>query len=662
MKKLFYLMLLLAGVLLASCSSEMPVQDPNLQNGSNAICFRVSAPATSRAAHSYCNQSLPESFKVWAYLTKEDGTIQVYIDGETATKGADNTYSFNKPQYWPGDKFQQLEFVAVTDDEGGYDPVSKEFSCSVSSDVASQNDPMMAMCVASGDNHENTINLTFNHLLSQIVFNAKCKDGLKVTVNTLSVEGCLKDKGIAVYRSATDAEGGYFEHEDENGEWLDRFNWLSREKSDVFNGYAITFNPSKVITYNVENTSTKLTGAPENHEDGDWSQVMTLLPQTTPAWVHGKTLAEQAASGYGLLVINAKIVDAESSKVLYEGDIYTGIPANWSSGKRYTYTLNFGEGDNSWQGPDPEDPNIYGFPISLNVSVSDFVDVNGGQVLDPKHVNYNNAEVGDFMMNDGTLVKAQSAKYLSDAEKDNVIGMVAYVYNKTEVPTRWTNTARANDILNNKKNNSTRHGLVISLKNMESESWGPMGDFSDNFKTHKFIFNQYDTNSSDNAYVVYNDGLEACENIWNSDNISEFPVFKSVKAYRTEEASTGYEYQNYTTGWYLPSIGEWMDIISNDGIGGLDWKHYGLTDTNGIIWTYVRFDIVLERINTYLKALDPNDNAGYFDAFKNQQHYWSSSDCTINSIYGVNFQDNKLSFGDRWKSAKDATTRCILAF
>ncbi|MDE5761000.1 MAG: glycosyltransferase, partial [Bacteroides sp.] len=230
-----------------------------------------------------------------------------------------------------------------------------------------------------------------------------------------------------------DAEGGCFEHEDENGEWLDRFNWLSREKSDVFNGYALTFNPSKVITYNVENTSTKLTGAPENHEDGDWSQVMTLLPQTTPAWVHGKTLAEQAASGYGLLVINAKIVDAESSNVLYEGDIYTGIPANWSSGKRYTYTLNFGEGDNSWQGPDPEDPNIYGFPISLNVSVSDFVDVNGGQVLDPKHVNYNNAEVGDFMMNDGTLVKAQSAKYLSDAEKDNVIGMVAYVYNNRQL-------------------------------------------------------------------------------------------------------------------------------------------------------------------------------------------------------------------------------------
>ena len=389
---------------------------------------------------------------------------------------------------------------------------------------------------------------------------------------------------------------------------------------------------------------------------------MTLLPQTTPAWEHGKTLAEQAVNGYGLLVINARIVDSASSKVLYEGDIYTGLPANWSSGKRYTYTLNFGEGDNSWQGPDPDDPNIYGFPISLNVSVSDFVDVSGGQVLDPKHVNYNNAEVGDFMMNDGTLVKAKSAKYLSDIEKANVIGIVAYVYNKTEALTRWFNTTRASDILDNKKNNSTRHGLVVSLKNLAPASWGPMGSWSDCFKSHKHIYDQNDSNSSDNAYVVYNDGLEACENIWNSNNLSDYPVFESVKAYRNSEAVNGFEYQYYTTGWYIPSLGEWMDIIGKDGIGGLDWKHISLPQTNGVIWTYVRFDSVLSNLNNYIKALDEDGNGKYFNAFEENSNYWSSSDCTVNSTYVLYFSGGKTAFGDRWKNATDVTTRCVLAF
>ena len=267
MKRFLYLSSLFAGMILASCSSEIPVNDPGEQNASNVIVFRVSAPATTRAAHSYCNQNMPESFKVWGRIGRNtpSGILwDSFITGETVIKGADGTYSFEKPQYWPQEEYDKICFTAITDDENGYDIHANNFSCTVKSEVAEQLDPMMAQTVMDERPANNTINLTFNHLLSQIVFSAKCKEDIKVDVRSISVEGKLRDSGSARFGDWENKDDGYFEHDENHGEWKDLFSWYSPELKDV--NYKIDFATPKTVEYNVENKSTVFTGSPvDNH-------------------------------------------------------------------------------------------------------------------------------------------------------------------------------------------------------------------------------------------------------------------------------------------------------------------------------------------------------------------------------------------------------------
>lgn len=62
-----------AALMMAACS-----QDELVSVKQDGIAYSVTASKQTRAADSYCNNALPESFKVWARTT--DGNL--YINGD----------------------------------------------------------------------------------------------------------------------------------------------------------------------------------------------------------------------------------------------------------------------------------------------------------------------------------------------------------------------------------------------------------------------------------------------------------------------------------------------------------------------------------------------------------------------------------------------------
>lgn len=102
-----------------------------------------------------------------------------------------------------------------------------------------------------------------------------------------------------------------------------------------------------------------------------------------------------------------------------------------------------------------------------------------------------------------------------------------------------------------------------------------------------------------------------------------------------------------TSGWYLPSIGQWYDICVN--LGGMvtaSGKSYTKSNTNWLRW-YSEDDssgknyssLCASAINVYLNALRTN---GYsVDLFTNSdEYYWSSSEYRSNYAYYARFYSN----------------------
>ena len=164
-----------------------------------------------------------------------------------------------------------------------------------------------------------------------------------------------------------------------------------------------------VATYETDFTNVKLVGNGEvqnltdftgEHKDNStFGNVMLLMPQTTTAWTPNTTYPSpttEGQTGSYLLVdcviynVSGESFDATNDLCLWgtegEGGTYTtkelAIPANftWEQGKKYIYTLVFGDGNGGYD-PDPEpgpDPDPVLVPITYEVSVDEFV--NGGEM------------------------------------------------------------------------------------------------------------------------------------------------------------------------------------------------------------------------------------------------------------------------------------------
>ena len=207
---------------------------------------------------------------------------------------------------------------------------------------------------------------------------------------------------------------------------------------------------------------------------------------------------------------------------------------------------------------------------------------------------YSGVKVGDYMLKDGTTV---SPDEITKEQKSQAIGIVACLYeeHKNIFLKDGVKTAlKAKGIEN-------PHGLVIALK-----------DAGDG-EVYKWSIKDYPTigHKTLNEQIFFGlDGMDISDCLI---DIDDFPAFKVAKEYEKEVQAP-----KNTTGWYLPSIDEWLCMLD----------HY-------------------EEFSKYI-----GQDGGY----------WSSSECSSDYAYYVYF----FSYGDFYYLNRSRTytyyVRPVLAF
>ncbi|MBS7574630.1 hypothetical protein KG118_10730 [Bacteroides sp. NSJ-90] len=182
------------------------------------------------------------------------------------------------------------------------------------------------------------------------------------------------------------------------------------------------------------------------------------------------------------------------------------------------------------------------------------------------------------------------------------------------------------------------HGLVMALTNAGSGCrWGESGkNENENGQSGKpFVENittlqkQYNHISGYAETHWIGDKIKgSAESSYTADTYKAFDVALNYGA-TTETAQ--YAAPEKTTGWFLPSMGQWWDILEN--LGGLDLSSYK-TSTDS--YEYIAGNTALNNLNVYMGKVTGAALFGINTAF------WSSSEFSSGHACGVDFSGGSL--------------------
>ena len=384
---------------MASCSQDETI---GINHDGDEITFNVVANNATRAADVYCNQNLPGGFYVSAI---SDG--KTYIDGDHVTGSNGNWTNTSGTRYWPE---TAVDFYAHVNGGDAYkwnngSPKFEGFT--VNNTVGSQVDLLYA--VKKNQSKTNgTVNLNFRHALSQIVFQAKNTNAnLYVEIAGVSVANVGGTNTFTFPSENTEtnivdhdenADGVYEDGEFGSGISYDASwgTWNALTSGSIT--YSVDFTKTPVPG---NNTLVALTTANETGKEYN-SNAMLLLPQNTTAWKPNDNPLPGATGNTGsYLLVDCAIFNvagtdyAEGDDVCLWGEpqgsgwttkeLAIPVAFDWQQGKKYVYTLVFGEGNGGYDpdpepDPDPEDPDPVLVPITFEITVDDFELVDGGEI------------------------------------------------------------------------------------------------------------------------------------------------------------------------------------------------------------------------------------------------------------------------------------------
>ena len=266
-----------------------------------------------------------------------------------------------------------------------------------------------------------------------------------------------------------------------------------------------------------------------------------------------------------------------------------------------------------------------------------------------------NAQVGDFYCknkkNEGYLIPGDAS--LTTEQQKACIGIVY----STDVSRIGTAAKQALT----KKGVNTPHGLVMALTNAsEGCRWGEYGKdqnsggadgapFKANTTTLQKQYNNVD-GYAETHWIIDTYGRDGNTALKNT-----YTAFYHASRYGTAKSSTGKYYApSKTTGWFIPSMGQWWDILSN--LGKIDLTSYR-DDAGSSTYIPHAAPTVVANMNRYLEKIS--------DAtpFSTDTWFWSSSEYDGRNACSVSFDSlgNLYLYYD-FKRTNYNMVRCSFAF
>lgn len=261
-------------------------------------------------------------------------------------------------------------------------------------------------------------------------------------------------------------------------------------------------------------------------------------------------------------------------------------------------------------------------------------------------------KAGDFFMSDGSLKPFDAT--LSDEDKMNCIGIVF----QTDVSRIGVGEKAALS----SKGVTTPHALVMALKEGEYTAW--------QICTRPNETNESHIDDVKNITSLYEDieGYAHNKGIWEKDNVDQYPAFATARDYEVY-AKVPPLPENKTTEWFMPSTGQWWDILKGLGkFTGFDdlkaanpnaGNNPKIEDAAIVEATLINLNEQLLKVGVpYIKEFKVQDNT-QFNTSNEGGHDNMKGMTTINMVFQPKY--SKLMFYQDGKDSK-RNVRCILAF
>lgn len=387
MKGKFFFLALSAMALATGCSNDEMTE----VNRGDGIDFSVTAGKLTRAAATTTNSI--DEFKVWAFTDNK-----TYMDGTPVSKEG-NKWTYNGTKFWPE---TPVNFFAVSPAtlQSGTVSVTNESRKIEEYVVTDGKEDLLyaANFSETKDNHTaSPVSVNFRHALSQIVFKVKktTTSSINVKVKGIKVDGVANKSSLiwATLFTGDNLSEGTTDTETD-GSWG---KWVVPTGDTEYTAVNLT------EAYDVQTTPNYLTTEAGNG-------ALFLMPQTLNPWLTLSTDGKASITGAARLLVNCQITDELSSIQLWpktEGEfgevaISLSNPTSdpnkteddpherWMQGKKYIYTLIFGEGGG--YKPDPDDPDDPDKPTPVLVPITFTVTVDGFQDGGEYNLNVNDPE------------------------------------------------------------------------------------------------------------------------------------------------------------------------------------------------------------------------------------------------------------------------------
>ena len=405
-----------------------------------------------------------------------------------------------------------------------------------------------------------------------------------------------------------------------------------------------------------ETTSTDATTGGTNTADWSVAQVTSGDIDITPKAV--TPAATDCQKSVQALLVPRQMKGVSFIKVTAGGNNYYYIPeketdANLQAGQQYTYTITVtkngltvtASGAADWTGTE-KDP-VASKEVAKGFTASDL-------------------KVGDYFYSDGTWSDGGYRKYsdkttatlpimpvLTDAngKARTVIGII-YSTDASRIGNAAKEALKQKGV-------TTPHGLVMALTNASEQcQWGEYGRDENNDGTGPFQSN------TSTLQAQYNNVDGYGETHWILDNYKDnsttlmgtYSAFYHASRYGATEGET-FQYAapvNTTTGWFIPSMGQWWDILSN--LGGINLTNYC---ESGSFYASIpnKAETAVGNMNRYLEKIDGATK------FSIDTFFWSSSEFSSYGACSVRFySDGDLYLYDYGKGDSYRKVRCVFAF